>query len=894
MAIVPPDYNNGPNGWYPPVNESLTATPETSIPTPSPAQLTGDATAGIAESVSDYGTAAIPDIGLTSGINVDSLFSIAGEISNPFGDLSINGIGGPLNDAFGANFDIDSIADQFGIGGLLGNLPIGINTNIAPPLEPAQNVLHNYASYTYRITLGAQDIQDHQAIASEDFIIGTPKITTMIMSSGGAHSVDGVTRDPIFKEDFYINDLKMTTIIGASARGNGSNTVGITFTIVEPYAVSLIERLLALAEKLNYKNYIEIPFVFKIEFVGYNDAGDMIGLVPQTTKYIPFRLTYMKFEVKGQGSMYECTAIPVNHFTFNQTVEAIPEAVEVAAGNVGEFFNGKPIPVGNGNNTIGGVVNAVNGFHRKLANTSGEDAQKNSARNAYDKIRIVVHPDIAKHKLEVGNLSKVGMLKEGAPGNVHIDPSKPTYGFHAGTGITALIRDTIKNSTFWTEQIKEHKRIDDANAAEAFSKAEGRAGAGRTEEKAPLIKPSITARYKMLNYDEKANRHAYEATYIVAPYETAGQQSASVGRSEIENVAKEYNYLFTGKNQDILNLDIKFDLAFYNNAVVNTESVTEGTPAGNNKVLNGNDEGDNLTHNQDAITKTPIEKRPPTSIENIGTASKEDKLKMKASALERSIMNSSSGDMITLDLTILGDPSFIKQDDILYADDGDQSNGYTFNGSIKQDNGDMYLRLKFKTFDDIDHNTGLRIEDRQIPFSSFTRRSTFDGFYRIMMLDNTFKDGEFTQDLVVVRTYVQDTDNISSDGNTNLDSNLVSFGFGFGDQGGGEFGDTFNAATDAVSGAVASADAFVGNAREQAIAGATGVVNGLTPAASVDEAKALSGDFYANQTPIDANEFAFTDESLISNVTPIPNAESIADITTQTPLNADINSRRRR
>jgi len=679
----------------------------------------------------------------------------------------------------------------------------------------------------------------------------------MLMASGGGHAVDGVTRDPIFKEDFYIGDLKMTTIIGASASGNGSNAVNLTFSIVEPFAVSLIERLLALAEKLGYRNYIEIPFVFKIEFVGYNDSGEVIGLIPKTTKYIPFRLTYMKFEVREQGSIYECTAIPMNHFTFNQTVEALPEAVEVAAGSVGEFLNGEPIPVGDGNNTRGGLVEAVNGFHAKLARTTGVDAQKESARNASDRIVIKVHPDIAKHRLEVGNLSKVGMLKEGRnPRNSYMDPTKPTYGFHAGTSITQVIRETIKASTFWTNQLEEHKRIDDANAAETFSKAEGRTGAGRTLKKAPLIHPKITARYKMLEYDEKANRHAYEATFIVAPAETAGQQSANIGRSEIENVAKEYNYLFTGKNQDILNLDIKFDLAFYNNAVVNTESSSDGTPSGNNKTFSGNDQGNNLTNNQDATTKTPVEHRPPASIENIGTASKEDILKMKASALERSIMQSSAGDMITLDLTILGDPAFIKQDDVLYANDGDQSNGYTFNGSIKQDDGDMYLRLKFKTFDDINHDNGLRFENRQIPFSSFTRTSTFDGFYRIMMLDSTFSQGEFTQDLVVVRTYVQDTNNVDSGAATNTNSSLVSVT------------DIDTGLTEIISATRESITAFASGA--------------------VDEAKQLAGNFYAERTPTGSSAYLPKNEGLIPGDLGFSvNAESIESITSQNPTNAD-------
>jgi len=896
MALT--DKNNGPHVENL-VDEGLTTAKDLSSQTPGNiTTLANSGTTGLSESVTDFdfdfqgAIDSIPDISLTSGINTDDVFSLTGN-TNPFGDLSISQLPSELSGLFGGSFDIDSIVDQFGIGALLGNIPLGINTDVAPKLDPKDNVLHEYATYTYRLTMGAQDPKDHQLTASSNFTTGTPKITTMIMASGGGQQVDGVFRDPIFEEDFYVEDLKMTTIIGSNAQGNGSNSVSIEFKIYEPYGASLIERLITLADKLNYPNYIEIPFVFKIEFIGYDDAGNQIGLVPNTTKYIPFRLTYMKFIVDGMGSRYDCVAIPVNHLTFNQTVTAIPEGIEVAAGTLDEFFNGKKIPVGDGSNSIGGLVNAVNNYHAKLARTTGVDTQKESpARNAADEIEIILHRDIGQHKLTVANLSKVGMLKEGFAGNPHMDPTKPTYGFQPGSAITAIIETMIKESSFMTEQIEENERIEQANAANAVSVAEGRIGAQKCpQSKNPLISFKTTATYTMLEYDPKANRHAYKATYHVMPYATAGQQSPSVSRSEIENIAKEYDYLFTGQNQDIIDLDIKFDLAFFNNVTSNTESVSEGTPSGNNKKVTGNDPGDCPPQQSDPLTQTTLEARPPPATDNTGTSTRENAKKMKANALMKSIMQSSKGDMITLDLTILGDPAFIKQDDILYAPDGSSAAAHTFNGSIKQDNGDMYLRLRFKTFDDIDHDTGLRVEGRQIPDSKFTRVSTFDGFYRIIMINNMFEGGNFTQSLTVIRTYTQETDEPESNALTNIDSNLISYGADA--SGLGEFGDT------AIANASSALPPQISNlgfdAREASIAGATGVVDGLTPAQAADEAKALAGDFYAGQTPIDAGEFAGVDESLIpGNLTIIPTAESITNLTLLQPINADRNSRRGR
>jgi hypothetical protein len=200
------------------VDENLVPQQDTS--SPSPAAAAGDF--GVAESVTDIDLGvstqslvdSIPDVSLTSGVNIDNFFSLGGGTS--FGGLT---------NVFSEGFSLDSIADQFGVTGLLGNLPIDIDLNVAPKLDPELNVLHRYASHTYRITMGAQSIADHNEIQDEGFVQGTPKITTLMMASGGDQYVDGVCRDPIFKEDFYIEDLRMHTIIGSNAQGNGSNSV---------------------------------------------------------------------------------------------------------------------------------------------------------------------------------------------------------------------------------------------------------------------------------------------------------------------------------------------------------------------------------------------------------------------------------------------------------------------------------------------------------------------------------------------------------------------------------------------------------------------------------------------------------------------------------------------
>jgi hypothetical protein len=140
-------------------------------------------------------------------------------------------------------------------------------------------------------------------------------------------------------------------------------------------------------------------------------------------------------------------------------------------------------------------------------------------------------------------------------------------------------------------------------------------------------------------------------------------------------------------------------------------------------------------------------------------------------------MQESRGDMVTFDMEILGDPAFIKQDDILWKSDDpiDGPNPFTPNGSIKQDTGEMFIRLTFNVHDDINHENGLRYEGRNIPNSTFNSKSVFNGYYKVLQLDSTFRDGQFTQNLVVARSPVQSVEEDLKSQNETQSSGIATF-----------------------------------------------------------------------------------------------------------------------
>jgi len=642
-------------------------------------------------------------------------------------------------------FDLAAVFEEYGPAALFKSSNLNIDTDVAPKLKPRRNVLHNYSSYTYKLTLGAQDLKAHQEISGPDFVSGVPKMSTVLMASGGADNINTV-RDEIFKDDFYIEDLVIETIIGQNSYTQGSNAVAINFSIIEPYAVSLIERLIALAEKLGYGNYLEIPFVLKIEFIGYDSNNvQQTEVVPNTTKYIPFRMTQVTFKVGSKGTAYSVTAIPVNHMSLNQVVASLPENVEVTTTTVGDFFNQKQTADGNGHRL--GLVDIVNNFHKKL---TVSDRGNEPDRVYPDKINIVVDPKIASHTITTANLAKVTEKVVGNRAMTHgVSKTAPVnnikesaHTFNKGTSILSVIQTIIKNSTFYTNQL-----TNKTNTKEKDGKKD-------TETDKPFINFRITSSYKMLEFDPKANRHAYEVTYYVKPYEIRGQGNSLAYQQKPKYIAKEYNYYFTGDNQDIIDLDIEFNLAFYNYRSTGLEEAGKGN---NPVILDGQKKKADVTpNNPDPLT--------PLIIEHIGTNQKATRGaansdgetdKIKAADVHESIMTSARGDMIVLDLTILGDPEFIKQDDILHRVTDTTSQLVTPTGSLIQDKGEIYIKLKFNIPDDIDHETGLMKKDKALPYGSFNRTSSFDGIYRIMTIKNSFTGGKFTQVLTVMRVYVQ-------------------------------------------------------------------------------------------------------------------------------------------
>jgi hypothetical protein len=184
---------------------------------------------------------------------------------------------------------------------------------------------------------------------------------------GGANRYNGPERDSAFQEEFYFDNLKFETVISMTQSSRGFNVYNLNFTLIEPYGLTLLNRILDLSRQINMPNYVEIPYLLEIKFFGADDTGKYAN-IDQQTKLIPIRIINMTIKAGTKGSEYQITAVPYNNLAHLQSVQTTKANYEITSRTVGEVF----ASAGTG---AASVESQIAGYN--LANTINQQAQTN-------------------------------------------------------------------------------------------------------------------------------------------------------------------------------------------------------------------------------------------------------------------------------------------------------------------------------------------------------------------------------------------------------------------------------------------------------------------------------------------------------------------------------------
>lgn len=677
----------------------------------------------------------------------------------------------------------------------LGTLPATTVTakfNSQINYTPLDNPLNVYSTYTYGITLYLLGSDDFNLL-SQNASSWLPGNSSQVLISSAGRYNNSMIRNNAFNEDFYFENLKLQTVIGLNSRTQGSNAIDISFSIIEPMGLTLMNRLLDASNTVNSQNYLEMPYLLQIDFFGNTDTGQIMHPIPNISKYIPIKLIEMKIKVGTKGSEYQIRAVPYNHTAFMESKVSTPAHFEVSANTVKSFFENTSTDIihqkkdkensqrelQNQNFGVGTDASISRNAAAKQSTKTTDSAYRiNSYTGAFNdwnkqltvnnntqyppvQISFVIDDEIAKSSITVPKINSptrapmvdirnplevAAQLKSNqGKGNTGPNLSNEIFSINTGTNILSVVNMVIRNSDYIRNQIIDPS-VDSADPQTLANK-----------QNKPLNWFKVIPAVKLNQFDKIQNKWSISVTYYIKKFIYYNRKHPYAPQSFPNGYVKDYQFMYTGKNDSIIDFNIDFDTLFYTAISIDRAKMSS---------LSQSQDAD-LETNKDKMPVQPAGSAMPKQSTSIsgdqqstasGDAIRDSKTQVAAD-LMKSIYSSSRGDMINLQLKIIGDPHFIKQDDF-YINPGDssytESNQLINSGSLAMDTGEIHARVIFKTPIDYDDSTGL------LKNSGNYVQSTFSGIYKIITVDNDFRSGMFTQTLNLIRLFDQPDFDVSS------------------------------------------------------------------------------------------------------------------------------------
>jgi hypothetical protein len=705
-------------------------------------------------------------------------------------------------------------------------ISVGNTNEKPTPIKITPNPLHAYATYTYSLSLHLLTPDAYNTLANGGDWLPEAKTIIAGGGRWGTDKTNKntFTRAAQFKDDFYFDGLSLETIIGLNTQSKGANAIEFKFNIIEPYGFTLINRLLELSIEMNQPNYLTNPYVLQIDFFGNNDAGEPVHPCTDAegrslTKFLPCKIVEVLAKVGTAGATYACRAVPYNHSAFAETVGVTPANFEVVANTVGNFFTNDVDDAALVQQAQTRFKQTQDAQRENVAATAQADTPEKKAKaeaqakkieanakapftaksytgayNSYQQylvlnkfcenpviIKFNIDPEIANSKIvlkesnsvantpavDVNNkkdkAAAVRSQKPAEPGSPAVAGTKndvAKFNVNAGDQILELINKVMRNSEYITNQLKEK---DDAIK-------EGKNGETPTNKDGkPLKWFKVVPQLKLTKFDKIRNDWGSEITYHIIPFKHHNSKHPGVSKSndnEIrKSLRKKYSYIYSGENNDIIDFALDFNTVFYTAVNVMTENSARFSTAPDGLATDVKPT-DNVNSQPDSQISKGVQRNVihviGSDVANSGMNASGNPAAQRAADLMKSIYSSARGDMINVQLKIVGDPDFIKTDDVYYnpgnANYPAPDETHAPDGSILTDRGDIFSLLSWRTPSDLDQETGL---------PDFTRfqNSAFDGVYKIIKVTCNFAKGGFDQTLNMIRYHDGVADIIEETGN---------------------------------------------------------------------------------------------------------------------------------
>lgn len=631
------------------------------------------------------------------------------------------------------------------------------------------NILHNYRSYNYVWTLAVlsrTEFNEPDKFSKSNYDLqyvilkssgkgkGTQTADASLFELNEETNPNGVTGDEVNellsefnssgygRFDFFIDNIEMASNWSIV---NGSQPTSIRFDVTEPFSINgFIESLRVNALAAGYDHHVGIPYVLKLEFIGYkkSNPGEPLPapeVIPNTTRYFPITINQIHLETTERGTVYKCAGNPYN---------------ATGLGQDGQLSNSVKM-------TGHTVYDVLENLMKQVETSRKQDTGKEENSDHYNKFKIVFLDEDGKEVGKESPIASSNMNEElqsnqvyafnqpsdktdknatqlvDSPKKIEYDSSKETVSFSQGSSISDIVTAVIRDSTYTKKVLEEFEQ--------AKSSPDGLVNWFRVTISIEEIKPGTNPKTGSLNYIYTYKVRPYKVHFSLLPGGASGIFDAEDLKGSIRRT---YDYFYTGKNVDILNFNLKFNHLFFQSRPYKMGNKNANDTAVTLKASNTPNEAESESQHSKEADEPGTPKKVDIALSTnqieggTATAPQGSPYKQLGLAIHKTLLDTNN--MHVIDLQIIGDPFYLSTADIgNQTETPDKSKGgQTTNGQAVYLGGAVYVEVNFRNPKDIKPNGWADFGEGLLPFS---------GIYQINRVEHSFREGKFEQKFKAIR-----------------------------------------------------------------------------------------------------------------------------------------------
>lgn len=647
---------------------------------------------------------------------------------------------------------------------------------------PQTNQLSQFSSYSVIFTLSsinAQQLNFPENSYKQGFL------GKVVAKGGGAG--DNLPTTASGRHEFFLDDFEFDMLMTFNRQTKGTNATIFTFSITEPYSMGLFfQAMSVVAVENGHTTYLESPFLLTMEFIGYPEDGAPIKLHDEV-RHLPIRITNIQMNVSNGGSKYRVNALAWNEQAYFDEFNKFKTDVGISGATVLELLQ-------TGDQSLQSVMNkriqeitaresAAKApdevaiifpkqlLDREVADDGAEefdgsatlDPAANPQTNLVDSRLTLTRGQGNIRSQESTTVNEIGvssmdfdMTRAGDSAmindsdaqsdpdkgvnrsRVKFDPNSRLYVFEQGTSIVNAISSVVTMSKYCKDAVDPARpKVDEKGMVPWF----------RIESEV-YIQPSKTG-------NQSSGRTPLLLVYKVVPYMVHSSklianntQNKGLNRLETE-VAKVYDYLYTGKNTEVLKFDLEFKTAVFTPSTAD-QGKTSAMAAYARQFAVADSSSSPTTANLvpfaagDPLAGSSRQGQYLEQNPDLGGSIAVDYRTLIAQNFNKALYDGQV-DLINAEMDIMGDPYFIADSGIgNFSNTGTGSFNMTNNYSMDYQSGEVHIRINFRT--PLDYG-----EDGIMNFGPSEVVEAFSGLYRVNSITNRVNRGKFTQTLRILR-----------------------------------------------------------------------------------------------------------------------------------------------